>query len=163
MQAKNSIAGMILAVLLLLTACYEKTRDYAPADDSYVPLRLEDGREFFTIFHSLNVITPSDVLDLSVGQAERTRLLRMKKKVTMADFDELKRRFEVFLVDYSKRDALYDFIAAHFGEIDSLGFVDIPDDLKGLTLKYLYQYGYHLVFSEFQGEYWIFLGTQKVL
>lgn len=92
MVSKRIILRILLIITTINISCKTKqVKDTIElSGNTYLCLLREDNLEFTCLFGDLDMITPIDYLNNSIGQKERNDLLNKHRKVTFGEFKNLK-------------------------------------------------------------------------
>ncbi|MBK6353132.1 MAG: hypothetical protein IPF46_06945 [Saprospiraceae bacterium] len=152
MQSKGILSGILLMVCCVI-GCNQSNLIKEPLDNSFVILLTNDNKEFITIYSDLNKITPKDFTKLNVGKKERLDFINIKRKVTAEEFVKLEKMGNIHMVINDQNLDLQKIVDGNTLKDNLLSFSNIPDNQKGLVIKYLHNKGYYVIFKEYRGDY----------
>ena len=153
MKSKKILTILLILGSLTIFDCNHSKIVREPIDNSFVVLLKNDNREFVTIYSDLNKITQKDFTNHSIGKEERLDFINKQRKVTSEEFAKLSQMGNVYMVENNPSLDLQKIIEKNTLKNDVLSFLTIPDNQKGLVLKYLYYKGSYVIFKEYRGDY----------
>jgi hypothetical protein len=152
MYSKRILSATLFSVMITLLSCVNQpTADLVIPETCFVPVIRFDNKTYYCLFQDLNLITPYVFEDSSVGQTDRIDFVKGKRKLTLIEFEKIKKRGEIYDVP-EPVDSSMEIKKYIYGN-DKLSFMSIPDSEKGLVLHCLWKQNFYVNYGEYEGIY----------